>query len=97
MKAAQAAAQLFAKNNNIHYDDTLRELTTPVITVFKREKIWFPAELSPDKVRFLTKFEEMDLGGSQQEAIETAKLIALTHKVTFIPNIGISLDKQGQY
>ena len=93
IKVAQATAKLFAETNKIFYDDTLFELSQAIITVVKRQEKWFPAELHADRITVLTSFGPIDLGGSQQEAINMANIIALSRGAASIPSMGISLAK----
>lgn len=97
-KIAKTTAKLFAETHSIPYDDTLRELDRPLITVLKHGKDWFPAELHADKVRLLTSIcGQMNLGGNQQEATNMANFIALISGADCVPSIGISLDKSQPY
>lgn len=91
IKVAQATAILFAKTHNIPYDSDLREPDRPIITVLKREKKWFPAELHTNKITLLTNLGELNLGGKKQQAINMANVIAISKDADFIPSIGISL------
>lgn len=92
IKAAQATAKLFAETNSIPYDNTLLETNQPIITVLKHGQDWLPAELHADKVTLLTSFGPLNLGGSQQEAINLADVIALSRGLEHIPSIGIFLE-----
>lgn len=92
-KIAKTTAILFAETHSIPYDDTLRELDRPLITVLKHGKDWYPAELHADKITLLTSFGPMNLGGNLQEATNKANVIALIRRYDCVPSIGISLDK----
>jgi hypothetical protein len=93
VKVARAAAKLFAEDNKIFCDDAVHKLSQPIITVLKCGERWFPAELHADEVILLTAFGPRDLGGSQQEAVRMANVIALSRNWNSIPSIGISLEK----
>lgn len=75
IKVAQATAKLFAETNSILYENTLLQLNQPIIAVLKHGQDWFPAELDADKVKLLTSFGGLNLGGNQQEATIMANLI----------------------
>lgn len=94
LETAQATARSFALAQNIPYDEDLKKFNKPIITVIKSEELggeWFPAKISSNKIKLLTAFGPVPLGGSRQEATNMAKVIALSLGTDCIPSIGISL------
>lgn len=92
-KVAAAAAKAFAEEHVITYKEGLHEPDRPLITVIKDGDTWFPAELHPDRVRLLTKLGPVELGGTQEVAMNLARSIAISKRADFLPLIGISLAK----
>jgi len=94
---AQAAAESFSKDNHILYIPNVDEEKRPIYTILKHGKEWFPAELQGDKTVLLTgrksaELGQQSLGGTQEEAIHAANLIAFNHKGLCFPSIGIALS-----
>ena len=91
IRIAQATAKAFAEANKIFYYAALQDPCQPILTVLKYEGKWFPAELHAEKVTLLRSFGPLDLGGSKEDAIHMAGIIALSRNGDSIPSIGISL------
>lgn len=90
IKIAQATAQSFSTTQNIPYDNSLRRLSKPIITVLKRGQNWFPAELHADRINFL----QTDSDKTQRTVTALAYTIALNRNLACVPSIGISLTKK---
>lgn len=88
---AKIAAERFAQLNNIPYRNMLLEPITPIITILKSKNKWYPAEIYADRIELIEKISDLDIGGSQTEAIDKAKDIANLYKTDCIPSIGISM------
>lgn len=97
LKVAQANARLFAEMNRISYGVNLYKLKDQVITVIKNDEKWFPAEINADNITLLTKFGQMDLSGTEDEAIGIAHAIALSRKVSCVPLFGKCFVGAGQH
>jgi hypothetical protein len=94
IEVARLAAKTFANLHHILYEEHPLEFDRPVLTIMKDRSSgnWYPTELHPDKVSILTHCKFLDIGGTQNEAIQLTKAIALGTHRDFIPSIGISLD-----
>ncbi len=91
LKVAQTTAKLFAKSKNISYDSTLYEpkIDKPILTIIKQDcNVWFPAAVYADRVNVLTQKGPLKLGGSQQEALSEASLIASFYNSECLPFLG---------
>ena len=95
IRMARIAGIRFARSQGIHYEAALKQLSQPMITVIKHGSDWFPAELHPHKVALLTKLGALNLGGSQERAIDFAKEIALHRESVCVPSIGIVMRLLG--
>ncbi len=92
IKTASVIAQTFAKMHHIRFHDELLDLINPILTIFKHESNWYPAEIHCDRITLLQHLDPAPLGGNQQQAINMAKAIALSRRADFLPSIGISLE-----
>lgn len=91
LKTAQSTAQSFAAVKNVALYKGLLDLQKPIISVYKHNAAWYPAEFHSDKITLLKFLGPLPLGGSQQDAIYYGKNIALDRGVDFMPSIGLSI------
>lgn len=91
---AQAAARVFAQSHHIPFHHQVLNLTKPIITVYKYNSNWYPAEFHSNKIRLITGIATVDFSGTQQQAINLARAVALSKSAPFIPSMGISLAAQ---
>lgn len=96
IKIALAAAKTFAEQNKIPFIALPLKADRPLITIWKHDSKWYPAECHPNKLTLLQKFLDIDLSGTQEDATHWAKIIALTKNADFLPIIGISVDKENK-
>lgn len=99
ISVAQSAAELFSKDHNIIYIPKVDEEKRRIFTVLKHENKWYPAELQKDKTILLTShksdgFGQQSLGGTKNEAIHAANLIAFSKKGICFPGIGIAIAEK---
>lgn len=99
IRVAQAAAKAFADSNYLPYNpNELYLADRPTYTVIKQGTKWYPAEIHPDDITLLTHFGEekhkRDIGNEDLEHVKVlTQAIADVNHATFLPGIGISLEK----
>jgi hypothetical protein len=93
IKIAQVVAKTFAEQNQIQFVPEPLNADRPLITIWKHDSKWYPAECHPRKLTLLQKFCDLDLGGTQEEAAHWADIIAISKNADFLPIIGISVDQ----
>lgn len=91
IRIAQTTAIQFAASHDIPYSMTLLEADRPIISVVKEGDQWFPATINATSIKMLTAFGPLPLGGTQEQAINMAKAIAISQQTDFLPQIGITM------
>lgn len=95
LKTAQAAAKTFACQNQILYSRSLIKQTKPIITLLRKGKTYYTAQLCVDKINILSKGVKFQKN-AESEAAFTAKFSGLPYH----PSLGLSLvwsfDKNNQ-
>lgn len=80
---ARVAAQQFAREHHIAYQDDALFFNTPVVTIWKARGCWVPAKIYPQHIEGAGYTTE-----DKNAAIEKARQLAEREKLDFAPSIG---------
>lgn len=93
IKVVQSAAEHFAKEKEIEFKPYLLTFEKPIMTIYKKEGVWFPAKIYTDRVFFVYNFEGYPLNGDKDRAIQTAEKLAALENLYFTSGIGIAASE----
>lgn len=98
IRVAQVTAKAFAERNNLSYRPGPFDADRPTYTVLKKDTKWYPAAIYPDQVKLHTHFvmgnDKLDVGNEDLEFMKKfTQGIADKEDASFLPNIGIAIDK----
>ncbi|MCE5318482.1 MAG: hypothetical protein LLG04_14115 [Parachlamydia sp.] len=86
---ARIAAQRFAQENRLPYQDDAVKSHKPVVTIRNYLGSWMPAKIFPERIEDAGVTTE-----DKNEAIEWAREIAANENLDFAPSIGASVFKE---
>ena len=93
-RTAKAAAQAFATEHHIPFDEKLKLVDRPIYTVLQTDSGWFPAQIRQDGFFQLTPSGPATYEATKEKAIEAAQFLAAREHSDCLPQIGVSMTEK---